>query len=73
MPNPSLFTQDLPQQYDPARHFVDAEPWATKWQFRFVPPNHLHSLDVAADHGLERLIYFQTLICDETDTLAAAD
>jgi len=71
MPQLELDAVELPPQSDPARHFDDAEPWTRVWRYRFVPPCHLHGLNVTADPGLERLIYLQSLISDEITTAAA--
>jgi hypothetical protein len=72
MPDPGNQNSELSVSRDPFRHFENAEPWATSWQYRFLPPTYLRCLSVSADHGLENLLYFQTLICDEADGAATA-
>jgi hypothetical protein len=63
-----IINQQSVANWDPARFFVDAEPWSTQWQYRYVPPNQLTRLDVFSDHGLERLLYLQFLISDEVES-----
>jgi hypothetical protein len=58
---------------DPACTFDGTEAWTPIRQYRFLPPCHLGGLDVSADHGLESLIYLQTLISDEVEVSAARE
>lgn len=64
MPEPND-RREWAAEEDPARHFENGDPSTRVWRFRFVPPSHLQGLDIAADRGLERLIYLETLISDE--------
>jgi hypothetical protein len=62
----------LPEESDPARHFQGTETWHTTWKCRFLPLNNTTSLDIATDPGLDRLIYLQTFISEETEVAAVA-
>jgi hypothetical protein len=71
MPHHGPDKDELPRDCDPARHYENAEPWTTRWQCRFIPPNQLGKLDVAADRGLQGLLYLQTLISEEIEISAS--
>ena len=50
---------------DPIAHLVP-EAWETVVRLRFVPLSYLQTIcDVQIDRGLDRLLYFQSLIEEE--------
>ena len=56
----------LVHECDEIAHFAPREGWAAIRLFRFVPLSYLiNHCDVACDHGIDHLLYLQSLIDEE--------
>lgn len=56
----------LVRECDEIAHLAPREGWAAIRSFRFVPVSYLLShCNVACDHGLDHLLYLQSLIDEE--------